>query len=216
MIANEEFNMKIRLIVSTFLSILLILSICLSASQTDKRMILKGSETPELIPIFPAWQMFISTLDQSYQYNVLDSYLAKTVKLSQIGGYLPIKESVVALIADFASYSQREFTKISNKENDLRELHIRGVLTHSELSTQYLSNVAEQVTFLAQACEMLRNSLVKLDEQVGSAIWNQLVVFCKTHVREGMSFTSEGTAEDLAVQAIWKRFDPKPISVQRK
>jgi hypothetical protein len=98
----------------------------------------------------------------------------------------------------------------------LRELHKRGVLSRFDLSDQMLSNINDQVTFLIRSCEKMRDTLVKLDQEVGSNVWNQLILFCNTHMKECMTLSSDETAEDLAIREAWKRFDPKQISIGRK
>lgn len=202
--------------VSALSIVLLVFSLSFSAPQTAKPILIRGSETPELIPTFTAWETFTTVVEHCYENSILDSYLARNARLAEIPGYEPLSQSAVSLVADFASYSQRELKRIKNKQNDLRESHKRGLLTDSDLTDQFLSNIGEQVDFLTRSSETLRDKLVGLDPEVGSAVWNQLVFFCNTHIKESMSLSSDETEEDLAVRTVWKRFDPKPIPVHRK
>lgn len=212
--------MKTRLAFSTLSIILFLFSFSISAPQTaqptHKPIIISGQRTPELIPTFLAWRNFIYDVDLASRHSIVDMYLSQTVRLSDIEGYSSLRSSVVQLVANFGTLTKREIIRINNKRVDFRESRERGQILQPEFSENMMSTVDEDVEALIRFCDLLRDSLVALDSEVGPAIWNQLVAFCNTNVKRGMSLTSDETPEDLAVRATWQRFEPKLMTIPRK
>jgi hypothetical protein len=212
--------MKMRLLPFGFLILVLLAGFFASSPPAAQRSpvarVIIGSDTPELIPTFCAWQTFVEIVDISYQHSVLDRYLAQQAHFNRIPEYQAISSSVNKLIADFATYSRRELTRLGNKRVALQRKYEQEPMSPAELTDQLLLTFCEQVKMIKDSSDSLRDSLVALDPQVGATIWNRIIEFCATHIKQSMSMYSDETPGDLKIRAIWLEFDPQPIPIAGK
>jgi len=174
-------------------------------------MAIRGDQTPELIPSFPAWMFFFKSVDVFYANSALDEYVNENMGLAGFWKEHPMfRSDAVSLLLDYARWSTAELTKLSRDAGDLASIPACSIDPNTYHDKQ-MDIARREVAVLVLATDRVRDGLVRMDPDVGADCWNKIVQFVNQHVKSQITYSTDNTPGDLEVDVLWGSFNPKEI-----
>jgi len=186
-----------------------------SANPPPQKRVISGKDLPQEIPSFVAWRFFIEAIVTASDRSYIDTYVDETMNLARFWHEQPaLRQNVIALLVDEVTQAQHRIKELDNESYLLNQGQQKGILklTEDAFEQQQLELERNQVKHLTKTCDAIRDALIKLDAQKGPEIWDAIIDFVDTHVKNGTAVSTDDRPTDRALFEIWNKFNPSKLN----